>query len=113
MEQLYPDAEMAGEHHFWVPALETLRNSEFDILFLDISMPQKNGFDLLELVPELKCEIIFVTAHEEHALDAFNFAASGYILKPINDTLLIKAVDKAIQRVQNARSEKTATNKVE
>jgi two-component system, LytTR family, response regulator len=113
MEQLYPDSEMAGVYHFWVPALDALRNSEFDILFLDISMPQKNGFDLLELVPELRCEVIFVTAHEEHALDAFNFAATGYILKPINDILLIKAVDKAIQRVQNALSKKTILNKVE
>jgi two-component system LytT family response regulator len=113
LSELYPNLQLKSEHNFWVPALDALRHSKFDILFLDISMPQKDGMDLLELAPDLNCEIIFITAYEEYALEAFNHAATGYILKPINDTLLTKAVDKAIKRIQDKRNaEKHISNEI-
>jgi two-component system LytT family response regulator len=104
IDDLYENIEVIASFNNWKPALQAMKANEYDIVFLDISMPQKNGMDLLALVPELKSEIIFVTAHSEHALDAFNFGATGYVLKPINDTLLYKTINKAIERINHKRA---------
>lgn len=98
LDELYPEMEILGKFTHWKEALPALRLNQADILFLDISMPEKTGFDLLELIPNLNAEIIFVTAHTEFAINAFNFDVCGYVLKPINDKMLIKAVDRAITR---------------
>lgn len=90
----------------WADALEKLRTNKFDILFIDISMPGKNAIELLKLLPGLSCEIIFVTAHDRFALDAFEFSTSGYILKPIDDNRLFAAVNKAIERISTQKHTK-------
>lgn len=87
----------------WEDALQLLLSGTYDLLFLDISMPGKSGIELLKLLPRLKCEVIFVTAHEEYALTAFSLGSSGYVLKPIDDEQLIKAVDIAIERILTKR----------
>jgi len=104
INELYENIEIAASFNNWKPALQAMKTHDYDIVFLDISMPQKNGMDLLTLVPDLKSEIIFVTAHSEHALDAFGFGATGYVLKPINDTLLYKTINKAIERINHKRA---------
>lgn len=96
--ELYPEIEIIGKYTNWKQALSGIRSQNADILFLDISMPEKTGFDLLELVPNLTAEVIFVTAHTEFAMEAFNFDVCGYVLKPISDKALLKAVDRAIAR---------------
>ncbi len=96
--ELYPEIIIKGKYSNWKEALQGIRANNIDILFLDISMPEKTGFDLLELVPNLTAEVIFVTAHTEFAVEAFNFDVCGYVLKPINDKALVKAVDRAIAR---------------
>lgn len=96
--ELYPEIEIKGRFTNWKQALSGIRSLQADILFLDISMPEKTGFDLLELMPNLSAEVIFVTAHTEFAVEAFNFDVCGYVLKPINDKTLVKAVDRAIAR---------------
>lgn len=107
LTDLYPEVNIMNTFTSWKPALESLRKNPPDILFTDISMPEKTGFDLLELLPDLSSEIIFVTAHTEFALDAFNFDVCGYILKPVSDTILVKNVDRALTRV---RSKKTTSD---
>jgi two-component system LytT family response regulator len=106
LEELYTNINVIETFTSWKPALERLRSNGFDMLFLDISMPQKSGFDLLNLVPDLKCEVIFVTAHSEHTLDAFNHGATGYVMKPVSDVLLTKAVNRAIERIDLKRAAK-------
>lgn len=98
-----PDLFCVGTYSSATEALKVLREGNFDLLFLDISIPQKTGIKLLELVPELDCELIFVTAYEEHALKAYNFSPTGYILKPINFTKLIAAVKKATKHLQDKK----------
>ncbi|HYD20670.1 MAG TPA: LytTR family DNA-binding domain-containing protein [Flavipsychrobacter sp.] len=110
--RLYRNLEMAGSYTDWESALEALENNTADIAFLDISMPHKNGFSLLEMVPDLSCEIIFVTAHEEYALKAFKYSPVGYLLKPVNDTRLKAAVDKAITHVQHKKTAAERLNDV-
>lgn len=102
-----------GTYSSPVDFIEVLHQEDFDLLFLDISMPQKTGIKLLEQMPELDCEIIFVTAHEEHALQALNFGPTGYILKPINLNKLTIAINRAIKHIQDKKlAERFTSEKV-
>lgn len=65
-----------------------------DVVFLDIDMPGINGFELLELIPEVDFEVVFTTAYDEYALQAFRISAVDYLLKPIDPEALIKSVEK-------------------
>jgi len=103
IKEMYNNIEIIAAYTSWKTAIDPLRENNFDILFLDISMPQKNGLDILTLVPELKCEIIFVTAYSEFALNAFKFSAAGYLLKPVKELDLTKTIDKAITRITYKR----------
>lgn len=111
LAELYPEIEIKGRFTNWKQALSGIRSLQADILFLDISMPEKTGFDLLELMPNLSAEVIFVTAHTEFAVEAFNFDVCGYVLKPINDKTLVKAVDRAIARTLLKRKAASAESK--
>lgn len=71
-----------------------------DLVFLDIAMPEKNGFDLLEGFNHIDFEIIFVTAHSDFMLQAIRFSAVDYLLKPVEDNLLTEAVKRAIKRIE-------------
>ena len=100
---LFPDIEVAGTFTEWEKGLDALKNTSIDILFLDISMPQKSGLDLLKLFPKINFQVIFITAHSNFAVDAIKFSAVGYVLKPIDDYELSFAVNKALERI-NANS---------
>lgn len=69
------------------------------LVFLDIKMPDKNGFDLLKMFNEVTFEVVFVSAFDEFAITAFDFNALGYILKPIDYHKLIHVVDKVIEKI--------------
>jgi two-component system, LytTR family, response regulator len=72
-----------------------------DIVFLDIQMPDKNGFDLLTELSQYDFEVIFVTAYDQYAIKAMRFAAVDYLLKPIDIEDLQSAVDRAIKECQS------------
>ena len=74
-----------------------------DLLFLDIQMPGKNGFELLRLLPKHPFEIIFITAYDQYGIQAVKLAAIDYLLKPINIEDLKIAVQKAIQKKAEKR----------
>ncbi len=103
LKELYSNIKIVKTFTTWKDGLEALRTMKVDIVFLDISIGGKNGLDILKIVPTLDSEIIFVTAYAEYALEAFKFSATGYIVKPIGDTELIKAVDKALERLHNKK----------
>lgn len=65
------------------------------LVFLDVKMPGKTGFDLLRMFEEINFSVIFITGFDEYAIKAFEFNAVDYILKPIDYTKLIAAVKKA------------------
>ncbi len=66
-----------------------------DLVFMDIDMPDVSGFEVLDCVKKLDLKVIFVTAHNEHAIRAFRYSAVDYILKPPAPQALIEAVEKA------------------
>ncbi len=103
LKEVYPHMEVASTCTDWQSGLATLRQSAPDLVFMDINMPQKSGLELLSYLPALKSEIIFVTAYPDYALDALDFSPSGYVLKPVREAKLVKAVDKALERVDAAR----------
>ncbi len=80
-----------------------------DLVFLDIAMPEANGFDLLHNLPAINFEIIFVTAHSNYMTQAFRFSAVDYLLKPVDDELLREAV----KRVEKKVVEKTSGQNME
>lgn len=104
LEEHYDNLHLKGSYTCANDALDIIKTEHLHLIFLDISMPHKSGLELLGELPELNAEVIFITAHEEFALTAFNFAPSGYILKPINKTKLYNAIDKALQRVHDKQN---------
>ncbi len=80
-------------------AITIIHEDRPDLLLLDIQLKGKLSFDILDRIPLNDEQIIFITAYDQYALKAFEFGASGYILKPIEKDKLIKAVEKAIRFV--------------
>jgi two-component system LytT family response regulator len=93
------DIEIIGTAKSVVEAAKLLRKTTPDILFLDIMLGDGTGFDLLEIFPDLKSKIIFVTASDEYAIRAFKFAAIDYVLKPYSLEELKNSIDKAKQHL--------------
>lgn len=76
-----------------------------DLVFLDVRMPGQSGFDLLRMFDEIPFHVIFITAYDEYAIQAFEFSAIDYLLKPIDYQKLIKSVarvEEAIRLKKNA-----------
>lgn len=71
------------------------------LVFLDIEMPQLTGFDILKKSEPVFFEIIFVTAYNDYAIEAFDYHAIGYLTKPINTEKFIATVTAALQRVEH------------
>ncbi len=75
-------------------AYKTISEQNPDLVFLDIQMPDGTGFDLLKKFEKINFKIIFVTAHQEFAIEAFKYSAVDYILKPLAPAQLLAAVKK-------------------
>lgn len=74
--------------------LKAIRQLQPDLLFLDINMPWMSGLELLEVVGEINFDVIFTTAHDQYAVQAFRLSAIDYLLKPVDYQELITAVKK-------------------
>ncbi|MBL0191054.1 MAG: response regulator transcription factor [Saprospiraceae bacterium] len=85
-------------------AILYLKANPPDLVFLDVDMGVMTGFDLLRHLKDISFEIIFVTAHENFALKAFEYRASDYLLKPILKHRLIESVERVSQKIQHKRA---------
>ncbi len=99
-----PEISILGSSNNVDDAYEKINALKPDLIFLDIKMPVKSGFDLLRLFPEITFEVIFVSAYNEYAITAFEFNALGYILKPIDYSVLQKTVTKTISIIHARNS---------
>lgn len=103
-----PDIEIVAQCHSGKEAIKLIHTHTPDVIFLDIDMPYINGFDLLEMVPNSNFEVIFTTAYDTYAIQAFKMSAVDYLLKPIDPAELVYAVEK----VRVLRERGNASNQI-
>ncbi len=94
---LWPDLQIVAVVHDGVAAAEVLKQSKPDMAFLDIRMPGQSGLDVARSA-DSNCRLVFVTAFDDHAVQAFEHAAVDYLLKPVSDERLARCVDRLKQR---------------
>ena len=80
-------------------AIKTIIETEIDLVFLDIQMSELNGIEFARVIPS-RCKIIFITAYDKYAVDAFRANATDYLLKPVNYLDFMTSVNKALQLIQ-------------
>jgi two-component system, LytTR family, response regulator len=94
------EIEIVGECGSGMEALEEIRRLRPDLLFLDVQMPECDGFDVLELLgKDQPSVIVFVTAYDQYALRAFEAGALDYLLKPFDNARFELALSRAKQRI--------------
>lgn len=99
-----PDIGPLRECASGAEAVQAIREWKPDLVFLDVQMPECDGFDVLELLgADLPPVLIFVTAHDEHALRAFDAGALDYLLKPFDDARFGRALQRAKARLAEHR----------
>lgn len=89
----HPEILVAGEAGRASEALEKIRAESYDAIFLDVCMPEADGFDLLSKL-EKPPQVIFVTAHSNYAVEAFAFFAVDYLVKPVRPARLTQAISR-------------------
>ena len=108
--QEYQEIEIVGEAVNAEDAEEKIKELKPDLLFLDIQMPGKTGFELLQSLESVP-EVIFTTAYDEYALKAFDFNALDYLLKPIEPDRLKESINKLLKRAQKEEPEEEKEDK--
>jgi DNA-binding LytR/AlgR family response regulator len=94
--ELLPEIVIVGEADNGRAALEQIEQHRPDLVFLDLQMPEMGGFDVIRnLGPGAIPAIVIVTAYDQHAIEAFDAGAVDYLLKPVNETRLKRAVQRA------------------
>lgn len=103
-----PAIDIAAECGSGVDAPAVIRSAKPDLLFLDVQMPECDGFDVLELLgKDLPPAIIFTTAYDQYALRAFEAGALDYLLKPFDDARFALALERARQKIALSRDAPT------
>lgn len=108
----FPKIEIVGEAANADEATKLIEDLQPDLLFLDIQMPGKNGFELLESLDDAHPEVIFTTAYDEYAIKAFEYNALDYLLKPIDLQRLSEAVHRVFDEFDKKREAQTTERKV-
>jgi two-component system, LytTR family, response regulator len=96
-----PQVELVGEAGSVAEGCREILRLRPDLIFLDVEMEDGTGFDLLRNLRQLPLHVIFITAHQQFAIDAFSFSAIDYLLKPVSPMRLVAAVEKAAQAVSS------------
>jgi two-component system LytT family response regulator len=103
--------EIIAECENGFEGIKAIQDLKPDLVFLDIQMPKLNGFEMLEILDE-KPEIIFTTAYNQYAIQAFELNAVDYLLKPFSKERLIDALGKAMQRIETNQPQTKKVNKL-
>ena len=94
IEKYCPEVEIIGQAQSVEESIEVINDTQPDLVFLDIAMPDGDGFEVLERVSYKLFQVIFTTAYDQYALKAFEYSALHYLLKPINFNDLQDAVGR-------------------
>lgn len=101
MLENFPKIDIVGEAANADEALPMIDELQPDLLFLDIQMPGKNGFELLQAIEGKAPDVVFTTAYDEYAIKAFEFNALDYLLKPIELHRLSEAIHRVEEEMQH------------
>jgi len=101
LEKLWPELQIVAVVHDGIAAATALAEHKPDIAFLDIRMPGQSGLEAARAALA-ECRIVFVTAYDDHAVQAFEQAAVDYLLKPVSDERLARCVERLKQRTEVA-----------
>ena len=104
-----PQVEIVGEAENGRSGIEMIQKHNPEIVFLDIEMPEMNGFEMLINIPEKKFHLVFTTAYDQYAIRAIKYAAFDYLLKPID----IDELKLTIERLLNQPATNLNTKKLE
>lgn len=99
----YPEIEIVDQASNANDAYTILLKKNIDILFLDINLPGKNGFELLEMLDSVPM-VIFTTAYDEYAIKAYDYNALDYLLKPIKPEMLDRAIAKSLKAFEKNKT---------
>lgn len=107
LQQMCPNVTVVAECQSGEKGIAAIAELQPDLIFLDIEMRDMTGFEMLERIKDtINFEIIFTTAYDEFALDAFKVSAVDYLLKPIDEEDLQKAVAKVNKKIEERISSK-------
>ena len=101
LNEYCPDVEVIEQCGDAECGLAAIQKHKPHLAFLDIEMPNMNGFEMLEKLPAINFEIIFTTSYDQYAIKAIRFSALDYLLKPVERQELQRAVQKVAQRLQS------------
>lgn len=101
LEKYCPEVIITGSSTDANEAISLIKNSQPDLIFLDIQMPEKDGFQVLQELNLYDFEVIFVTAFSQYGIQAIKFSAIDYLLKPIDIEELKKAVAKTSEKLKH------------
>jgi two-component system LytT family response regulator len=104
------DVEVVGEAANGFAAVKMAEEMPCDLLLLDVQMPKLSGFEVMELLGERAPAVIFVTAHDEFAVQAFQIHAVDYLLKPVEPARLRQALQRARARLGDPASDRAAVS---
>lgn len=101
IQENFPEVTIVGECQNLPEALRLIRKTSPEVVFLDIEMPEYSGFDLFEFLSpdQIDFHIVFVTAYSDYSLQAFEYSATDYLLKPVKT----KNLERALQKVKNSQ----------
>ncbi len=100
----FEEIEIVGECANGFEGIKSIQECKPDLIFLDIQMPKLNGFEMIELLDDIP-EVVFITAHNQFAIKAFELNAVDYLLKPYSKERLLAAVEKAAGKIQRKEPE--------
>jgi len=112
LEDLHPEIEILDTATGVMDAAKKIKKHNPNLVFLDIHMGDGDGFDLLEIIQSESISVIFTTASEDHAIKAFQYAASDYLLKPVDPELLTKAIEKLKNKVTQPENKKNKSQTI-
>lgn len=108
IKKVHADYNITGVFTNPLEGLDFIKSNPPDLLFLDIEMPNLNGFALLDNLLPIDFDVIFTTAYDQYAIKAFQYSAMNYLLKPITEKNIVKAIS-----IWEKRREKTSTQQWE
>jgi two-component system, LytTR family, response regulator len=109
LERHCPQVQVAATCSNAVTAMQQIEQLKPDVVFLDIQMPGKTGLELLTEIRHKDFEVVFVTAYNEYMLQALQYSAADYLLKPVDEERLVEAVHRVDRRLQEGRKEEQAS----